>query len=58
MRCAECHERAPLEVDATGRAVCEACHVPDIHDPAWPGYGAGTEDVIVAPPNARNVTPR
>lgn len=34
-----------------------ADEVPDIHDPEWPGYRCATEDVLVAPPNARNVTP-
>lgn len=29
--------------------------VPDIHDPAWPGYAKATEDVLVAPPNAKRV---
>lgn len=35
--------------------------VPDMTDPTWKGYtghGLATSDVMVAPPNARNITPR
>ncbi len=32
--------------------------VPNIRDPRWAGYGKTLEDVMVAPPSAKNVTPR
>jgi integrase len=40
------------------RRVVDVDEVPDIHDPRWPGYGKTLSEVMVAPPNARNVTPR
>jgi hypothetical protein len=42
-------------------AAIDPGEVPDLSDPSWPGYtgnGLATEDVLVAPPNAKNVTPR
>jgi len=35
--------------------------IPDPSDPRWPGYlgaGGALEDYLVAPPNAKDVTPR
>lgn len=35
--------------------------VPDMDDPSWPGHASHqltTDDVLVAPPNAKNVTPK
>jgi len=45
---------------ALQHAVSADSAAPDINDPRWPGYignGLATEDVLVAPPNAKNVTP-
>jgi hypothetical protein len=35
-----------------------ADRVPNIKDPTWKGYRKTFDEAIVAPPNAKNVTPR
>lgn len=45
---------ACISEDALGRSVCGACAVPDI---TLDRYQGSTDDFIVAPPNAKNVTP-
>jgi hypothetical protein len=54
-RCAEC--RAPADEDSygpDGEPFCWRCYPYGAPMPA----DTATEDVLVAPPNARNVTPR
>lgn len=53
-RCQLCGSRDRVERDSTGDLACYQCFVPDL---TADRYQVATEDVLVAPPNARNVTP-
>lgn len=55
-RCPECYQTTRLErePDRSGRRVCFGCFVP--LRSALPA--GATDDFTVAPPNAKNVTPR
>jgi hypothetical protein len=56
-RCESCYRPShDLQRDATGAMACRQCFVPDITGPKY--RDLATEDVMVAPPNAKNVTPR